>query len=101
MFGLPQATIDLLQNYFSHIPEIERVVIYGSRAKETYEKGSDIDFAFFSQSEKDLTGKLLVELDELPTPYLFNVTNYYKLKHQKLKEHIDRVGIVFYETVTS
>lgn len=101
MFGLPQATIDLLRDYFSHIPEIEKIVIYGSRAKETYEKGSDIDFAFFSQSEKDLTGKLLVELDELPTPYLFNVTNYYKLKHQELKENIDRVGIVFYETVTS
>ena len=48
MFGLPQDTIDLLRNYFSHIPEIDKVVIYGSRAKETYEKGSDIDFAFFA-----------------------------------------------------
>ncbi len=101
MFGLPQTTIDLLRDYFSHIPEIEKVVIYGSRAKETYEKGSDIDFAFFSLSEEDLTGQLLMELDELPTPYLFNVTNYYKLKHQELKEHIDRVGIVFYETASS
>ncbi|MCP4251817.1 MAG: nucleotidyltransferase domain-containing protein [Candidatus Scalindua sp.] len=99
MFGLPQTTIDLLRGYFSHIPEIEKVVIYGSRAKETYERGSDIDFAFFSHSEEDLTGKLLVELDELSTPYLFNVTNYYKLKHQELKEHIDRAGIVFYETI--
>ncbi len=101
MFGLPQATIDLLRDYFSHIPEIEKVVIYGSRAKGEYEKGSDIDFAFFSLSEEDLTGQLLMELDELPTPYLFNVTNYYKLKHQELKEHIDRVGIVFYETASS
>ena len=101
MFGLPKDTIDLLRNYFSHIPEIDKVVIYGSRAKETYEKGSDIDFAFFGHSEEDITGQLLMELDELSTPYLFNVTNYSKLKHQELKEHIDRVGIVFYETVSS
>ncbi len=101
MFGLPQVTIDLLRDYFSHIPEIEKVVIYGSRVKGKNEQGSDIDFAFFSHSEDDLTGKLLVELDELPTPYLFNVTNYYKLKHQELKEHIDRVGIVFYETAST
>ncbi|GAX60314.1 DNA polymerase, beta-like region [Candidatus Scalindua japonica] len=100
MFGLPKSTIDLLRDYFLKIPEIEKVVIYGSRAKGNYEKGSDIDFAFFSRSEEDLTGKLLMELDELPTPYLFNVTNYYKLKHLELKEHIDRVGIVFYETIS-
>ncbi len=99
MFGLPQVTIDLLRDYFSHVPEIKKVVIYGSRAKGGYEKGSDIDFAFFSHSEEDLTGRLLMELDELPTPYLFNATNYYKLKHRELKEHIDRVGIVFYEAV--
>lgn len=99
MFGLPQATIDLLRDYFSHIPKIEKVVIYGSRAKGKFEKGSDIDFAFFSHSEEDLSGQLLLELDELPTPYLFTVTNYYMLKHQELKEHIDRVGVVFYETI--
>ncbi|MCP5005582.1 MAG: nucleotidyltransferase domain-containing protein [Planctomycetes bacterium] len=98
MFGLPQATINLLRDYFCHIPEIEKVVIYGSRANGKYEKGSDIDFAFFSHSEEELTGQLLMELDELPTPYLFNVTNYYKLKHHDLKEHIDRVGVTFYET---
>jgi predicted nucleotidyltransferase len=101
MFGLPQVTIDLLRDYFLHIPKIEKIVIYGSRAKGKFEQGSDIDFAFFSSSEEDLTGQLLMELDELPTPYLFSVTNYYKLKHEELREHIDRVGIVFYETIPS
>ena len=99
MFGLPQATIDLLRDYFTRIPEIEKVVIYGSRAKGNYEKGSDIDFAFFSHSEEDITGKLLTELDELSTPYLFNVTNYRELEHQELNALIVRTGIVFYETI--
>ncbi len=97
MFGLPQKTIDLIKEYFKNIPEIESVKVYGSRAKGTYETGSDIDFAFFSHSQKDLSRKLLTELDELPTPYLFNVTDYYKLDHQELKNHIDRVGMIFYE----
>jgi len=40
---------------------------------------------------------LLAALDDLPTPYLFDVTHYESLKHEGLKEHIDRVGVVFYE----
>ena len=95
-FGLPEATLKLIRDYFSNIPEIEKVKIYGSRAKGNYERGSDIDLAFYSHAEEDLTGQLLTELDELPTPYLFDVTNYYKLDHPQLKDHIDRVGIVFY-----
>lgn len=97
MFGLPQKTIDLLREYFARIPEIEKVVIYGSRAMGNYERGSDIDFAFFSSAPTDLTGTLLTELNELPTPYFFDVTNYQRLQHPELKEHIDQVGIVFYQ----
>ncbi len=96
-FGLPESTVALLHEYFTGIIEIEKVVVYGSRAKGNYEKGSDIDLAVFSRSNVDLTGRLLTELDELQTPYFFNVTDYKSLKHKGLIEHIDRVGIVLYQ----
>ena len=97
MFGLPEETEQLIKSYFSNISEISKVVIYGSRAKGDYEKGSDIDLAFFSTSKNDLSGRLKTDLEELPTPYFFDVTDYNRLKHKELKEHIDRVGKVFYQ----
>ncbi|MFC1585456.1 nucleotidyltransferase domain-containing protein [Fibrobacterota bacterium] len=97
MFGLPEETARILRNYFAGIPEIEMVKVYGSRAMQNYKKGSDIDFAVYSHGNEDLIGKILTELDELPTPYLFDVTDYKRLKHRELKEHIDRVGVVFFK----
>ena len=39
----------------------------------------------------------MLDLDELPTPYQFDVKLYNEINHKKLKEHIDRVGKVFYK----
>jgi len=96
-FGLSEQTKEQLRDFFTRYPEIEQVKIYGSRAKGNYEKGSDIDLAFYAETDQTLEGHLLAELDELSTPYLFSVTDYYKITHKSLKEHIDRVGKILYE----
>ena len=36
------------------------------------------------------------ELDELPTPYMFDVTDYKTLTHEGMKNSIDTQGILFY-----
>lgn len=93
-FGLPEKIITELLEYFKNKPEIEKVVIYGSRAKGTYKNGSDIDFAVWTNNE--ISG-IAAELDELPTPYMFDVTNYKTLSHENLKKSIDKDGIEFYK----
>lgn len=93
-FGLPEKTVNELIEYFKSKPEIEKVVIYGSRAKGTYRIGSDIDFAIWS--DKETLSGISLELDELPTPYMFDVINYKTLTHDKLKNNIDNEGKVFY-----
>lgn len=95
MFGLSVHTLGLIANCLRQFPEIAWVKIYGSRAKGDYQRGSDIDLAF--SSPVDYSAELHEALDELPTPYLFDVTHYETLRHAGLKEHIDRVGVVFYE----
>ncbi len=72
MFGLPQATIDLLRDYFLHIPKIEKVVIYGSRAKGKFEQGSDIDFAFSAVLKKISPDNFLWSWMNYP-PHIFSV----------------------------
>ena len=95
-FGLTQKTISQLNSIFQKYPEIHQVKIYGSRARGDHRKGSDIDLAFFSESEEDLSSRLSWELDDLPTPYLFDVVNYDKLKNNPLKKEIDHHGKIFY-----
>ncbi len=95
-FGLSENIINILNNFFANFPEIEEVKIYGSRAMGTSRRGSDIDFAVYGDC-KNIVLELSRGLYNLPTPYKFDVTDYKTLKHQKLKEHIDRVGKTFYK----
>ncbi len=44
MFGLSDEDIEKINDVFSSFYEVDRVVLYGSRAKGNYRKGSDIDF---------------------------------------------------------
>lgn len=94
-FGLPQRTIDELLNYFKQKTEIEKVVIYGSRAKGTYHNGSDIDFAIWTDNHENIS-RIQSELDDLQTPYMFDVTDYKALNHDGLKNSIDKFGKQFY-----
>ncbi len=95
-FGLPQRTINELLAYFSSRPEIEKVMIYGSRARGDFHNGSDIDFAIWAD-EHETFFRISAELDDLPTPYKFDVTDYKTLTHEGMKNSIDKDGILFYE----
>lgn len=96
MFGLPETVLTLLHTYFANHPQITQVVIYGSRAMGRETPGSDIDLALITESDQDLSGTVMLDLEELPTPYLFDVIDYQKITHLPLKEHIDRVGKTLY-----
>ena len=98
MFGLSDKTVQDINNIFSNFKQVEKVVIYGSRAKSNYRKGSDIDLTFFGD---DLTLNILYEIEEkieeLNLPYMFDVSIYNQIDNQNMIEHIDRVGKKFYE----
>ena len=96
-FGLNQETIDKINSVFEKHPEIEKVIIYGSRAKGNYKSGSDIDFTLIGNDLNDLVETLDSEIDDLNTPYLFDISIFGKLNSPSLKEHINRVGKVFYK----
>lgn len=95
IFGLPERTVKELTEYFKTKPDIEKVLIYGSRAKGTYKTGSDIDFAIWTDAH-DKISQIAGELYDLPTPYKFDVTDYKTLTHAGMKKSIDTDGILFY-----
>ena len=95
-YGLPERTLNDLLDYFSKQKDIEKVIIYGSRVKGTYHKGSDVDFAIVGAQNLDIS-RIYTELDELPTPYTFDVLNLKTLSHKGLIDSINSQGQVFYK----
>ena len=91
--GLPERTVNDIRSCLGHFPQIRWVKLYGSRAMGRHWRGSDIDLAF--SASDDCSGQLLEALDQLPTPYQFDVTHWESLRHKGLKDHIERVGSPF------
>jgi len=97
MFGLPEKTLDQIKKYFQTQNEILEVRVYGSRAMGTEERGSDIDLAIFTTCKNDLSGHVQTDLENLPTPYMFDITDYTHICHSGLKQHINRVGKILFK----
>lgn len=98
MFGLPDQTMFLIKQVFARYPTIKKVIIYGSRAKGNYRQGSDIDLTLLGSAlDSSVLSRILVDLDELNTPYLMDVSIFEQIESQDLIEHIQRVGQVFYD----
>jgi uncharacterized protein len=97
-FGLKESVVNAVCNLFAKFPQIEKAVIYGSRAKGNYKEGSDIDLSLYGPLlNSDIINKLNIELDDLMLPYTFDLSIYDKISNTQLKEHIYRVGRLFYQ----
>ena len=96
--GLSANTVERIVTVLTHYPEIEKAVLYGSRAKGNYRNGSDIDLTLFGDGINfSLLTRLDNELDDLLLPYKFDISQFASLTHPELIDHIRRVGAVFYE----
>lgn len=89
--GLPARTLGEIASVLQRFPDIRWVKLYGSRAMGRHRPGSDIDLAF--SAPIDHTAALAGALEELPTPYLFDVTHWESLQHEGLRAHIAQWGM--------
>lgn len=96
-FGLKTEVIQDISKIFRNHPEVEKVILYGSRAKGNFKPASDIDLCL-QGSTLDLTvlNKISWELDDLLLPYTFDLSIYHQLNSSDLLDHIQRVGVLFY-----
>jgi len=90
--GLPPQTLAQIQAVLVSFPQIRWLKLYGSRAMGNYRPGSDIDLAF--SGPVDCTAQLAGAFEELPIPYLVDVTHWESLAHDGLRQHIEQVGIL-------
>jgi len=97
-FGLKNEIIERVNAIFKRYPDVEKAIIYGSRAKGNYKTGSDIDLTL-KGAELTLSKifPIEMEIDDLLLPYTFDISIFDQISNPDLIEHIDRIGFVFYE----
>lgn len=99
MFGLLERDLEYIQMAMERFKEIDRAVIFGSRAMGNYKKGSDVDISIYGQT---ITNETLCRLDDLlneeyPLPYFFDILHYEEINNISLKNHIDTYGSEVYK----
>jgi predicted nucleotidyltransferase len=96
-FGLSPSTLSALINVFTRWRGVEKVLIYGSRAKNTFREGSDIDLTLIG---KNITTTDLLaienEIEEALLPQKVDLSIFSKIENPELKKHIERVGLEFF-----
>ena len=101
-YGLSDKTIEKMQLVFEKFPEVDKVVLYGSRAKGNYHDGSDIDLTLFgNELDQQRCSEIADVLDDLLLPYMIDLSVFALLKHTGLEDHIRRVGLIFYQRKTN
>lgn len=96
-FGLKDGDIEIIISILKKYPRIEQALIFGSRAKGNYKPGSDVDIVL-KGNVNDIATEIGFSLNEDSLlPYKFDVLDYNSISNKNLIDHINRVGIVFYE----
>jgi uncharacterized protein len=97
-FGLKKDTINKINAVFASHPDVEEVVIYGSRAKGSEKQSSDIDLTVKGNNlSLSSLNRIAAEIDDLLLPYTIDLSVYNQINNEDLLEHIERVGKIFYK----
>ncbi len=97
-YGLKDSELTNLKALFAKNDRLERVILYGPRAKGTYKPFSDVDITLVGRelTHSDLN-RMILDIDDLLLPYMFDISIFHTLKSSDLIDHINRRGIVIYE----
>ena len=95
--GIKEELLNDLISIFKKYNNIEKVVVFGSRAQGSYKYNSDMDICIFGdESISNQLYKIQDEIDELYTPISFDILVYNKVGKQALKENIMNDGVEIY-----
>jgi predicted nucleotidyltransferase len=94
--GLSVQAVAAICGVLASHPNVSQAILFGSRAKGNYKNGSDIDLAVTGPVDLSELGTIAWELDDLLLPWEVDLLQFDRITNQDLREHITRVGQVFY-----
>lgn len=98
-FGLSSSDFKtLMQIILAHSAELQRVVLFGSRARGTYKQHSDIDLAIhYSENRQAHTTTIQEDFETSRLPYTVDIVDLSLESDTKLSEFIQNEGVVLYD----
>jgi len=97
-YGLNDNALSQIRQVFSKYSEVEKVLLYGSRAKGNFKPGSDIDLTCIGERlTQSILNKIENDIDDLLLPYTFDLSILKHVSNPDFIDHVNRVGIVFYQ----
>jgi predicted nucleotidyltransferase len=96
-FGLIDKSLQILLGIFRNYPAISEVKVYGSRAKGTYTERSDLDLVVMDELDRKTLGEIWMEINSSDFPLTVDIQVWKDIKNENLKDHIRRVGKIFYQ----
>lgn len=97
-YGIKDDYWKRLETVFVSHKNIEKVILYGSRAKGTNRMYSDVDIVLVSDkiNNREYTN-IIQEIDDLLLPFIFDISVYHSIKDSNLIESINKTGVIIYE----
>ena len=96
--GLPQEASERIVEVCSKPAGVEKIILYGSRAKGNYRSNSDVDLTLAGE---ELTFSELLrlegELDDLLLPWKIDLSLFHLIENGALADHIQRAGKILWE----
>ncbi|MDR1088350.1 MAG: nucleotidyltransferase domain-containing protein [Coriobacteriales bacterium] len=89
-FGLRPEIWQQIKEVLACDGEVERAVLYGSRARGDYRETSDIDIAIWSP--RNIIARLQVQFDTVPTILKIDLADFNTLTNPELKANIEKDG---------
>ena len=96
--GISDKSFKIILDTLEKFSEIEKAVIFGSRAIGNDKPSSDIDIAIFGENiTDDILRKINVLLNEKENiPYFVDIIDFNSIENNQLKEHILKKGKVLF-----
>lgn len=92
--GLKEIHKELIISIISKNPHIKGILLFGSRAINTYKPNSDIDLALVGdQLTMTDVANILEELEETSIPYKIDLIRTKTIENKNLLKHIQANGI--------
>jgi uncharacterized protein len=89
--------IEEIADHLAILPYVEKVILYGSRARGDHEERSDIDLAVLcSDATEKQWSEICFYVEEAPTLYSIDIVRMDEV-NRELQENVKREGVVLYE----